>query len=87
MAAIIKRRAGYADYTGMDLTAAISNLQQSKIIGQVQIAVAKKVMDAQKQNGAAALELLDAAQNGVSKAGDSLVAAATGLGGAIDTYG
>ena len=71
----------------MDLTAAISGLQQAKVLGQVQIAVAKKVLDAQKQNGAAALELLNAAQNGVSSAGDAMVAAATGLGGTIDTYG
>jgi hypothetical protein len=71
----------------MDLTAALSSLQQSKVIGQVQIAVAKKMMDSQRQTGDAVLKLLDAAQNGVSRAGDSLVAAATGLGGEIDTYG
>lgn len=71
----------------MDLTAAISGMQQAKVLGQVQMAVAKKVLDAQKQNGAAALELLNAAQNGVSTAGDQLVAAATGLGGTLDTYG
>ena len=71
----------------MDLTAAISGMQQAKVLGQVQMAVAKKVMDAQRQNGAAAIELLNAAQNGGNQAGDSLVAAATGLGGQNDTYG
>ncbi len=71
----------------MDLSAAISGLQQAKVMGQVQMAVAKKILDAQKQNGNAALELLNAAQNGTSQAGDALAAAATGLGGQIDTYG
>ena len=72
---------------GMDLTAAISGMQQAKVLGQVQIAVTKKVMDQQRQTGAAALELLQAAQLGGAKAGDQLTAAATGLGGVLDTYG
>jgi hypothetical protein len=70
----------------MDLTAAVSNLQASKTIGQVQIAVAKKILDSQRQQGAAALQLLQAATGGVNQAGDQLVAAATGLGGSLDTY-
>ena len=41
-------------------------------------------MDAQRQQGAAALQLLQSAQIGP---GDSMVAAATGRGGAIDVYG
>ena len=70
----------------MDLTGAISNLQSNKTMGQIQIAVAKKVFDTQRQQGDAALKLLQAATTGVTQAGDQLVAAATGLGGAIDTY-
>lgn len=70
----------------MDLTAAFSNLQQSKTIGQVQIAVAKKILDNHKQQGAAALQLLQAATVNANRSGDALVAAATGLGGALDTY-
>ncbi len=70
----------------MDLTQAISGMQQAKVMSQIQVAVARKVMDSQKANGAAALKLLEAASNTTSKAGDALVAAATGLGGEIDTY-
>ena len=71
----------------MDITSAISGLQQAKTLGAVQVAVAKKVLDSQRANGAAALQLLEAASGGVNQAGDALVAAATGLGGQVDTYG
>ena len=56
-------------------------------MSKVQVAVAQKVMDNQKMQGAAAIELLNAAAQGVSKAGDELVAAATGLGSQLDMYG
>ena len=56
-------------------------------MGQVQIAVAAKIMNMQRLEGNAAVQLIDAASQGVSKAGDQLVATATGLGGQIDTYG
>jgi len=71
----------------MDLTQAISGLQQANVTSQIQFAVARKVLDAQQANGASAIKLLQAATQGPSKAGDALVAAATGLGGEIDTYG
>jgi hypothetical protein len=71
----------------MDLVNAVSGMQQAKVMGQVQIAVAKKVMDMQRMQGDAALELLEAASNTADKAGDSLVAAATGLGASLDVYG
>jgi hypothetical protein len=71
----------------MDLVNAVSGLQQSKVMGEVQIAVAKKVLDSQRMEGAAALKLLQAAADGASKSGDALVAAATGLGGSLDVYG
>ena len=71
----------------MDLTSAIVNFDQSSAISSVQMAVAKKVLDIQKFSGNAAVQLIQAASQGINKAGDSLVAAATGLGGQIDTYG
>ena len=70
----------------MDLTSAVSGLQQSKVLGQVQIRVAQKILDSQRQQGAAAVQLIEAATTGINRAGDSLVAAATGLGGQVDTY-
>ena len=71
----------------MDLVGAFSNLQTSKSIGQVQIRVAKKILDDQKLEGAAAIKLIQAATEGVSKAGDALAAQATGIGGLLDVQG
>lgn len=70
----------------MDLVNAISGMQQARAISQVQIAVAAKVMDMQRMQGSAAIALLNAASSGVNKAGDEMVAAATGLGGNVDVY-
>jgi hypothetical protein len=71
----------------MDLTAAVSGLQQSKVLGEVQIAVARKLLDQQRLDGSAAVQLIEAASKGVNQSGDQLAAAATGLGGAVDVYG
>lgn len=71
----------------MDLVSGISNLQVARTYATVQTRVAKKILDTQEMQGQAVLKLLDAATQGVAQAGDSLVAAATGLGGQIDTYG
>ena len=70
----------------MDLANSLSNLSRANTMSKVQLAVAKKVMDNERMQGAAAIELLNAASRGVSEAGDELVAAATGLGSKIDTY-
>lgn len=70
----------------MDLVTAFSGMQQAKLATQVQYAVAAKSMDAQRMQGAAAIELLRAASS-TGKGGDAMVAAATGLGGTLDTYG
>ena len=70
----------------MGMVNAFVGMKQAETMSQVQMAVAKKVMDADRDNGAAALKLLDAATGGAAKAGDALVASATGLGGAVDTY-
>ena len=71
----------------MDIASAAVNLQAASSIGKVQIAAAKKILDVQKQDGAAALKLIEAAFGGVSKAGDALTAQATGLGGLLDVAG
>ena len=70
----------------MDLTSAITGLDQAKTLGSVQIAVAKKIMDMEQFQGNAAVQLIDAADKNTTSAGDALVAAATGLGGQVDTY-
>jgi hypothetical protein len=71
----------------MDLTTAAVNFQQDKTLASVQVAVARKLLDMQKLQGSAAVKLIEAAANTGAKGGDELVAAATGLGGALDTYG
>ena len=71
----------------MDLTSAITNFQQAGVTSQIQIAVAKKILDAQRADGNTALQLLESASNTSASSGDALVAAATGLGGQLDTYG
>lgn len=68
----------------MDLINAVTGLQQASVISQVQYAVAGKILDSQRLDGNAAIKLIQAASNGVNKAGDQLVAAATGLGGELD---
>jgi hypothetical protein len=70
----------------MGMVDAAVGLKQAETMSRVQMAVAKKVMQADKANGAAVLKLLEAASGGASQAGDALVASATGLGGEIDTY-
>jgi Putative motility protein len=69
----------------MDLTASLVNLKQSRLMAQVQVSVARKVLDVQQLQGAAAIKLIQAATTGVTRAGDALTAAATGLGGLVDT--
>ena len=73
--------------TGMDLTAAISGLQHAKTLAAVQMRVARKTLDVQEFQGQAAVQLIEAASEIGAKAGDQLVAAATGLGRSLDTYG
>jgi predicted transcriptional regulator len=70
----------------MDLVSAITNFDQSAAIGSVQMAVAKKVLDMQQFQGDAAVKLIQAAEQSMNSSGDALVAAATGLGGKLDTY-
>lgn len=71
----------------MDLTSAVSGMQQAQVMGQVQIRVAKMILDDQQLQGSAALKLMQSAENGVNMAGAAVVAATTGLGGQVDAYG
>ena len=71
----------------MDLTAAITNFQQARTASEVQTRVARKMLDVQEFQGAAVVKLIEAAASTAGRAGDALVAAATGLGGEVDTYG
>jgi hypothetical protein len=70
----------------MDLTSAITGLQQAQTMSAVQISVARKILDMQQFQGDAAVKLIQAASQTTSQAGDALVASATGLGGQIDTH-
>ena len=72
---------------GMDFVASAIDFKQASVMAKVQYAVAGKIMDQQRSNGAAMVNLINAANLGVNRAGDSLVAAATGLGGSLDTQG
>jgi hypothetical protein len=67
----------------MDLVAAAVNMQQANLMGQVQILVARKILDSEQQQGTAADELIEAATNGVNQAGNAMVTA-TGLGSQLD---
>jgi len=71
----------------MDLVSSFVNFKQATTMSQVQFAVAAKMLQSQKQQGNAMLQMLNAASTTASKAGDQLVAAATGLGGALDVQG
>ncbi|HUO09077.1 MAG TPA: putative motility protein [Phycisphaerae bacterium] len=69
------------------VTSAQSNLIDSALApgqmnGAVSVSVLKKALDASRQEGASAVQLIDDA--GAVQAGDPLVAKATGLGGLID---
>jgi hypothetical protein len=70
----------------MDLTSALSGLQQSQVLGEVQIKVASMILDDARSQGAAAVQLIQSAVSGVNNAGNSVVAAATGLGAQVDAY-
>ena len=70
----------------MDLVNAAVGLQQAQLTSEIQIRVARKILDSQDQQGAAAVQLIDAAEAGTNNAANALVAA-TGLGGQLDVNG
>jgi hypothetical protein len=61
-------------------------MKQAETMSKVQFAVARKVLDNQQIQGAAVVKLIEAASQNTVKAGDALVASATGLGGQLDMY-
>jgi len=68
----------------MDLVNAAVGIKHASIMSQVQARVAKKIMDCEEMNGAAALKLLEAAQVGMSEAGENLGSAVSHLGNQLD---
>jgi hypothetical protein len=70
----------------MDLVNAAVNFKAATTMSRIQYAVARKLLDSQEMQGAAAVKLIEAAGQIATNAGDELVAAATGLGSSIDTY-
>lgn len=70
----------------MDLTSALTNFQYARTLSQVQLRVARKILDIQEMQGDAAVRLIQAAAQGSAEAGDGLGAAATGLGSSLDTF-
>ncbi|MDB5296592.1 MAG: hypothetical protein JWO31_2575 [Phycisphaerales bacterium] len=69
----------------MDLTATFSGMQQAKIGQEIQTRVAVKAMDNQRQQGEAAIALLQSASQ-VGSAGDG-AGRSQGVGGSVDVYG
>jgi hypothetical protein len=70
----------------MDLTNAIVGFDQASTMSQVQIAVAGKMLQTEQDQGAAAVQLLNSANQNFGHASDALAAAATGLGHSLDVY-
>jgi len=68
------------------LISSVVGFKQAELASKIQFAVARKILDNGRQQGNAAVQLIQAATQGVAKAGDELVSAATGLGGAVDAY-
>jgi len=69
----------------MDLINSAVGFKQAETASNIQIAVARKILQSQRQEGDAVIKLINAANQGVFQKGDELVAAATGLGGQVDT--
>ena len=69
----------------MDLTTAIIGMQQSKLVGEVQIRVARIILDTEQDQGNAAVKLIEAASSGINSSADAVSAATAGLGGQIRT--
>lgn len=69
-----------------NLINAVIGMKQAANVGKIQYAVARKLLDHQRSQGAAVVKLIESANANQVKAGDAMMAAATGLGGLIDTY-
>jgi hypothetical protein len=66
----------------MDISALASNMAQMQTQSRISTAVAKKTLDSQKQQGEAAIKLLESAMD-VGQA----AARTTGVGAAVDVRG
>jgi len=67
----------------MDFVSAVVGFRQAELTSRVQLAVARKLLDTERMQGSAAVKLIEAAGQVMTR-GDELVAAATGLGGQLD---
>jgi hypothetical protein len=67
----------------MDLINAVVGMKQAQLTSEIQIRVARKILDSQDEQGSAAIQLIDAADAGVSKAAQAVMTA-TALGGQLD---
>ena len=71
----------------LDLVNSVVGLQQAKTISDVQMAVAKKVMDSDRGNGGnRAGSCCKPPAAGFRRRAINLAAAAAGVGGELDTY-
>ena len=69
----------------MDLASSISSWQQSQVQSSAQMLVMAKVLDSERQQGAAALQLLQSASSATSQGSNPF--AAMGLGNQLDVQG
>jgi hypothetical protein len=67
----------------MDLVNTFTAISQAQTAQAIQVRVSQKVLDSQRQQGEAVLELLEAASQ-AAPAADVLAVKATGLGGQLD---
>jgi hypothetical protein len=68
-----------ADEPGMDIASLATSVKQLEVSNNISIAVARKAMDAQKQQGDAAIQLLEAAAKTAPGGANP-----DGLGGRVD---
>ena len=66
----------------MDIASLATNIGQATLSNSIAVAVAKKAMDSQKQQGAAALELLQGAEQVAQGGGNP-----DDIGGTLDVRG
>jgi hypothetical protein len=70
----------------MDLVTGLSSIGQTNTLSSVQMAVTKKVLDTERAEGAGAIQMLQAATQGMPGAGSPSrdPALSLGLGGQLD---
>ena len=68
----------------MDPIASIVNGQQAAVMSQIQYAVAAKVLQNEKQTGAAAVQLIEAASSTADTATSEMLAGAEGIDSSLN---